>query len=79
MLKSLFKLGIQDITKVSGVEIYRTNNFKIKFNNKLKKPWTIDGEKYPDSCKYYEITINKDIKFRISDTAIKENCVNKIY
>ena len=79
MLKSLFKLGIQDITKVSGVEIYRTNNFKIKFNNKLKKPWTIDGEKYPDSCKYYEITINRDIKFRISDKAIIENCINKIY
>ena len=79
MLKSLFKLGIKDITKVSGVEIYRTNKFKIKFNNKLKKPWTIDGEKYPSGDKYYEITINKDIKFRLSNKAIKENCIKKVY
>ena len=77
MLKSLFKLGIQDITKVSGVELYRTNNFKIKFNNKLKKPWTIDGEKYPSSDKRYEITINKGIKFRLSNNAIKDNCIIK--
>lgn len=75
MLKSLFKLGIKDITKVSGVELYRTSRLKIKFNNKLKKPWTIDGEKYPDRDKYYEITINKSIKFRISDKAIKDNCI----
>ena len=77
MLKSLFKLGIQDITKVSGVELYRTNNFKIKFNNKLKKPWTIDGEKYPSRDKRYEITINKGIKFRLSNNAIKDNCIIK--
>ena len=79
MLKNLFKLGIKDITKVNGVEIYRTNKFKIKFNNKLKKPWTIDGEKYPSGDKYYEITINKDIKFRLSNKAIKENCIKKVY
>lgn len=76
MLKSLFKLGIQDITKVSGVELYRTNKLKIKFNNKLKKPWTIDGEKYPNKDKYYEIKINKNVMFRISDKAIKDNCVD---
>lgn len=79
MLKSLFKLGIRDITKVSGVEIYRTNNIKIKFNNKLKKPWTVDGEKYSNRDKYYEISINKEIKFRISTKAINDNCVKKIY
>ena len=77
MLKNLFKLGIQDITKVSGIEIYRTDNLKIKFNNKLKKPWTVDGEKYPSRDKYYVITINRDIKFRLSNKAIEENCVEK--
>ena len=75
MLRSLFKMGIQDVTKVSGVELYRTNNIKIKFNNKLKKPWTIDGEKYPAKDKYYNITINKNIKFRISRKAIEDNCI----
>ena len=77
MLKSLFKLGIQDITKVDGVEIYRTNHLKIKFNNKLKNFWTIDGEKYPTKEQVYDIRINKNIKFRISEKAIINNCCNK--
>ena len=77
MLKSLFKLGIKDITKVDGVEIYRTNNLKIKFNNKLKKPWTIDGEKYPTKEQFYDIKINRSIKFRISEKAIINNCCKK--
>ena len=76
LLRNLFRLGITDITKVNGVELYRTNKIKIKFFNKLKKPWTIDGEKYQNKDTYYEITINKDIKFRISNTAIKDNCIN---
>lgn len=75
LLKSLFRLGITDITKVNGVELYKTNKIKIKFLNKLKKPWTIDGEKYPSRDTFYEITINKDIKFRISNQAIKDNCI----
>ena len=76
LLRSLFRLGITDITKVNGVELYRTNKIKIKFFNKLKKSWTIDGEKYQNKDTCYEITINKDIKFRISNTAIKDNCIN---
>lgn len=76
MLRSLFKLGIKDVTKVSGVELYRTSNLKIKFNNKLKKPWTIDGEKYPKKDNVYNITINRNIKFRISKKAIKDNCIS---
>ena len=75
LLRSLFRLGITDITKVNGVELYRTNKIKIKFLNKLKKPWTVDGEKYQNKDTYYEITINKDIKFRISNLAIKDNCI----
>ena len=75
LLRSLFRLGITDITKVNGVELYRTNKIKIKFFNKLKKSWTIDGEKYQNKDTCYEITVNKDIKFRISNTAIKDNCI----
>ena len=75
LLKSLFRLGITDITKVSGVELYKTNKIRIKFLNKLKKPWTMDGEKYPNRDNFYEITINKDIRFRISNQAIEDNCI----
>lgn len=75
LLKCLLDLGLYDITKVSGVEMYRTNNLKIKFNNKLKKPWTFDGEKYFQKPDYYDIRLNKNIKFRITAKAIKQNCI----
>lgn len=75
LLKSLVNFGLYDINKVSGVEMYRTNNLKIKFYNKLKKPWTFDGERYLKKDDYYDIKINKNIQFRITDKAIKQNCV----
>ena len=75
LLKSLLDFGIYDINKVSGIEMYRTNNLKIKFKTKLKKPWTFDGEKYGSKDNFYDIKINKSMKFRISEKACLKNCV----
>ncbi len=75
LLKSLVNLGIYDVTKVNGIDIYRTNNLKIKFITKLKKPWTLDGERYVNKTDSYEVTMNSNIKFRISKKAIEKNCI----
>ena len=37
------------------------DNELIKFYNKLKKPWTFDGERYLKKDDYYDIRINKNI------------------
>lgn len=76
LLKSLFDLEIYDINKVDGIVTYKTDNIKIRFLNHLKKPFTIDGEKYPKKEDFYDIKINKELKFRISKKAIEKNCIN---
>lgn len=76
LLKSLLNLSVNDISRVDGVELYRTDNLKITFKNMLRKPWTLDGEKYINNSNTYTVTINRNIYFRISNKACKENCIN---
>ncbi len=73
-LKSLVDIGLNDVTKAKGFDFFRTNNIKIHFNNKLKNPWTIDGEKFSNNCDYYEVKIKK-MQFRLSSDAVKKNCM----
>lgn len=75
LLKSLLNFGLYDISKVDGIEMYRTNNLKIKFKTRLRKPWTFDGEKYSNKELFYDIKINNSMKFRISEKACLKNCV----
>ena len=75
LLRSLVNLGLYDITKVNGVEMYRTNNIKIIFKDRLKQAWTFDGEKYRKKEKIYNISLNNKIKFRISSKACEKNCI----
>lgn len=75
LLKGLLNFGLHDISKVNGIEMYRTDNLKITFKIRLKKPWTFDGEKYNCKDNTYNIKINKEMKFRISEDACLKNCV----
>ena len=76
LLKNLFDLEVYDASKVDEIAMYKTNNLKIKFNNNLKKAFTIDGEKYPKKEDYYDIKIYKKIKLRITKNAVKKNCIH---
>ena len=63
-----------DITKIPGIYSYTGKNIKIKFNEKPKNNWTIDGEKYKDLNTTYEISIDKNMKFLLP----KKN-INKLF
>lgn len=76
LLKSLVDLELYDASRVNGITMYRTNNLKIRFKNKLKKPFTIDGEKYPKKEDSYDIKIYKKLKFRITKKSVEKNCIN---
>ena len=52
-----------DITKIPGIYSYTGKNIKIKFYDKPKNNWTIDGEKYKNISKTYEIKIEKNMEF----------------
>lgn len=53
ILKTLLILRKEKITNVPGIFFYRTDNIKLTIDN--PKPWTLDGEKYKQKTKKYEI------------------------
>ena len=63
LVRSLAMLLTNDITKIPGIYSYTGKNIKIKFNEKPKNNWTIDGEKYKNISKTYEIKIEKNMEF----------------
>ena len=75
LLRGLVDMGLYEIDKVPAVKIIRTNNLKIKFKSRLRKPWTIDGEKLNTKTDTYEIKIVKNVRFRLSEKAAKKNCI----
>ena len=74
LVRSLAMLLTNDITKIPGIYSYTGKNIKIKFNEKPKNNWTIDGEKYKDLNTTYEISIDKNMKFLLP----KKN-INKLF
>ena len=65
IIKSLIYLKTSDITKVPGFYFHKTDYLKIKFIDKLKKPWCIDGEKLDDNSNVYEIKVTSDLKMLV--------------
>lgn len=63
LVRSLIMLVKNDITKIPGIYSYTGKNIKIKFYDKPKNNWTIDGEKYKNISKTYEIKIEKNMEF----------------
>ena len=69
----MIDIGLNDVTKAKGFNFYRTNNIKITFKNKLRYPWTLDGEKFNENGNTYNVKV-KSMKFRLSEGAVKKNC-----
>ena len=70
--KGFYKIKTADITKVPGFYFYRTNKFKITFNDSELPVWSLDGEKYKSDTNTYEIKIVKNIKLLIPNKNIKK-------
>lgn len=64
LARAFYILKTSDISYVSGVECYKTNNLKITFNN-TTKPWCLDGEKYDTKTNYFEIDTDKSVKMLV--------------
>lgn len=61
ILKTLYYLRTNDITKVPGVYFHKTNHLKVNFKRKVSS-WCVDGEKLEDDTKDYDITIKQNVK-----------------
>lgn len=70
IMKSLIYLRLNDITKVPGFYFHKTNHIKIKFHDKLKKPWCIDGELYRSEDNVYDIKIERGVPMVVSEQVV---------
>ena len=64
LAKAFYILKTSDISYISGVECYKTDNLKITFNDGMK-PWCLDGEKYDGKTTYFEIKTDKIVEMLI--------------
>lgn len=76
IVRSLFGLRMADITKIPGFYFYKTDNLRITFHDKLKKPWCLDGEEYPEKDAVYEIKVVPDIEMLLPSSVSKELFTN---
>ena len=71
VIKTLYYLSMNDITKVPGFYFYKTNNLTIRFKKKVSS-WCVDGEKLEEDVKEYKITVEKNIKIMMPKKNIKQ-------
>ena len=76
LLKSLYFLTKYDFSNVPGLYFYRTNNLKIKINNRDKKCFGIDGEKLEDESDTFVIKNIPGIRVMLPKKNIKKLFVN---
>lgn len=77
IIRSLYFLTLYDIEKVPGIHFYKTDKMKLKFREKPKKNWCIDGEKLDDDSCSFEISIDREIKMLIPSKNIGKLFINK--
>ena len=76
IFKSLYFLTKYDASRVPGFYFYRTNDLKIKFYNKGRECWGIDGEKLNDHGEEFEIKIINNVKIMVPLKNIKKLFIN---
>lgn len=71
IVRSLFYLKTNDITKVPGFYFHKTDNLKVVFKEDLRKAWCIDGEELPNASLSYEIKVVPGLKMMLPDKDLK--------
>ena len=62
LARTIFLLLSNDITNMPGIYCYKASNVTIKFKEKVRMNWTIDGEKFKEQTKTYTISIDTNMK-----------------
>ena len=77
LIKSLLILATEDVTKVPGIYIHKSNEVTIQFNSPPKTKWCIDGEKLDTDKKIYNIKIIPNVKILMPNKNINSLFINK--
>jgi diacylglycerol kinase family enzyme len=77
ILRTFTLLLTTDITKVSGLEFYKTNHIEVKFYDYPKNAWCVDGEKLDRSVLKYDISNIRNVKIMMPTKNIDKNFIKK--
>ena len=76
LIRAFLMLKTGNVSHVSGVEMYKTDNLKMTFNDHFK-PWCLDGEKLDDESREYEIKVSHKVKMMIPTKNIDKLFIKK--
>ncbi len=75
LIKIGSKVLISEIKNMPGVEYYKTNDFKVIFDE-VPPSWVIDGEEYMHNAKEFNFTINKEMYMLVPTKNIVKLFIN---
>lgn len=61
LIKALSMLKRKDITSIPNIQYYKTDNFKVTFNNNVEDSWCLDGEEMKHHQRSFNFYISKEI------------------
>ncbi len=70
--RTILLLLSNDITNIPGIYCYKASDITIKFKKKIKRNWTIDGEKFKEETKTYNISIDKSMNMLLPKKNLKD-------
>lgn len=62
IIKTFTMMRTIDVSKISGLEFYKTNHIEVKFEEYPKKAWCVDGEKLDRAVLNYDISNIRGVK-----------------
>lgn len=68
LMKTIMMIGKTELAHIPGLYCHTTNELTIKFKEKPKRHWTIDGEKYKQTSKTFKITVDQNIDMLLPKT-----------
>lgn len=77
IIKTLYFFAKYDASKIPGFYFYKTDNFKFKFNNPVKKPLCIDGESFDDLSGEYNVKIDRNVYVLMPSKNINNLFINE--
>jgi len=70
VLKTLYYLSSNDITRVPGFYFHKTDNLVIRFKRRVSS-WCVDGEELDSNTKEYKITVEPNVEIMMPKKNVK--------
>ena len=77
IIRTFALLFTMDASKISGIEFYKTNHIKVKFDEYPHKAWCVDGEQLDRAVLKYDIYNIRNVEIMMPKKNISKNFINQ--